>query len=84
MLTQAILAAVLMMPAAGPKVPYATGLIPMSRKQLVRLKSKGLDFGSFSKGMKAVPPPKYELKWMPRPVAGASAAKGSKVTLTVR
>lgn len=79
MLIQATLMAVTLMPAASPKAMHAKGCLPMTAKQVATLQSKGLDFGRFRKGIKATLPPKYELKWMPRPHPVGQGMRGSCV-----
>jgi hypothetical protein len=79
MFLPAILALSLAVPAAPPQIPYGMGYLPSDSQQRATFKSKGLNFDQWSKAVKAAPPPKYELQWMPRPHPAGQGMRGTCV-----
>jgi hypothetical protein len=67
MIASIILLTTMAAPGAGHGITYAFGCPAMTPQRLASFKKDGIDFALFAKGIKDVPPPKYQIKWAPRP-----------------
>jgi len=67
MISQTIVLLLAIMPAAPLQTRYPLGELPMTDEQVQALKSKGVSFAKYSKGLKVIPPLKFQNRWMPKP-----------------